>query len=71
MQVAPSTPLKQGLSAPSVCRIVHRVSRALAGKLDDYIKFPINARDVARTKHGFYAKAGFPGKVYGCTGHVS
>ena len=50
------------ISTPSVCRIVHKVSRALANKVNQKIKFPMRAGEVGNTKHDFYMKAGFPGK---------
>lgn len=52
-----------GLREPTVCRIIHRVSEALANKTPELINIPGNANDAAVVKQKFQqvALAGFPG----------
>lgn len=53
-----------GISSSSVCRIVKRVSRAIASLRPNYIRMP-DAAEAQRLKQQFYDIAGFPG-VIGC-----
>ena len=54
---------RHDVSVPSVCRILHRVSTALANTANDIIKFPVTAREITEANHNFFEKAGFPGKM--------
>ncbi|KAJ3665363.1 hypothetical protein Zmor_000860 [Zophobas morio] len=51
-----------GISQPSVSRIVHRVSRAIAGVLPRFVHWP---QDIERVKQDFYDVAHFP-NIVGC-----
>ena len=53
-----------GLSQPSVCRIIKRVSISIAGKKLHFIKFPSEAEG-QRIKQQFRAENGIPG-IIGC-----
>lgn len=50
-----------GVHKSTVCRVVHRVSRAIAGHRSQYIKFPGTADEQMQTMREFYAIAQFPG----------
>lgn len=50
------------MSQATVSRIVAKVSRALAGKAVQFIKWPV---DLQRAKEKFHSIAGFPG-IVGC-----
>ena len=57
-----------GLSRSTVCRIVHRVARAMCLRLQN-IQFPTSADSRRAVKLGFYQMAGFPnvlGAIDGC-----
>ncbi|XP_008185493.1 putative nuclease HARBI1 [Acyrthosiphon pisum] len=49
-----------GVSAATVNRIVHKVSRAIASLWRDYILFPETDEEIKRTQRMFYQKAKFP-----------
>nr|XP_039255158.1 putative nuclease HARBI1 [Styela clava] len=53
----------EGVSQPTVSRLVKEVSRIIAIKHDDFIKFPTNPQDVRTQAIKFYQKSGFPGVV--------
>lgn len=49
----------------TVSRVVRRVTLALAGKLNDFVKFPVTADEKKEAKEGLYKIAGFPCAI-GC-----
>ncbi|XP_071802814.1 putative nuclease HARBI1 [Asterias amurensis] len=51
------------VSAASVCRIIHKVSRAISTLTNEVITFPVEIQDVMRVKRDFHAVSGFPGVV--------
>uniref|UniRef100_A0A4W5JKK2 DDE Tnp4 domain-containing protein n=1 Tax=Hucho hucho TaxID=62062 RepID=A0A4W5JKK2_9TELE len=53
-----------GVSEPTVCKIVHKVCKAICELKDDYIKFP-DAAGQANYKVEFFEYGNFPG-VIGC-----
>jgi hypothetical protein len=50
-----------GVVKSTVCRTVHKVSRALASLRSQYIKFPMSDAERMQTMREFYAIAQFPG----------
>ncbi|KAF7994329.1 hypothetical protein HCN44_003419 [Aphidius gifuensis] len=54
-----------GISKPTVCLIVHRVSRAIAGLSKEFIHFPSTPEEIYQTQADFFIRFGFPG-VVGC-----
>ncbi|GFR18470.1 nuclease HARBI1 [Trichonephila clavata] len=55
-------PLEEG--KPTVCRVVHRVSEAIASLLPDFIHLPVNREECKTVSRKFFNIAGFP-KVIG------
>ena len=53
-----------GVSKRTVGRVIERVSRALSGRLDEYVRLPAQ-RDADKTMDNFFAMAHFP-NVIGC-----
>ena len=51
------------VSQPTVCKTVHRVSRALALKRKNYVTFPRSEDDVHKTISGFLKISNFPGVI--------
>jgi nuclease HARBI1 len=47
----------------TVCRILHRVTRAIANLRQKYVKFPDSHQDYHAVMEGFYIKSGLPGVV--------
>ncbi|GFT69916.1 nuclease HARBI1 [Trichonephila clavipes] len=63
------------VSQPTVCRVVHRVSEAIASLLPDFIHLPVNREECKTVSRKFFSIVGFP-KVIGalmapCTYRVS
>ncbi|GFV89552.1 putative nuclease HARBI1 [Trichonephila clavipes] len=52
------------VSQPTVCRVVHRVSEAIASLLPDFIHLPVNKEECKTVSRKFFSIAGFP-KVIG------
>ncbi|GFQ92124.1 nuclease HARBI1 [Trichonephila clavata] len=52
------------VSQPTVCRVVHRVSEAIASLLPDFIHLPVNREECKTVSRKFFNIAGFP-KVIG------
>ncbi|GFW38867.1 nuclease HARBI1 [Trichonephila clavipes] len=52
------------VSQPTVCRVVHRVSEAIASLLPDFIHLPVNREECKTVSRKFFSMAGFP-KVIG------
>ncbi|GFV85042.1 nuclease HARBI1 [Trichonephila clavipes] len=52
------------VSQPTVCRVVHRVSEAIASLLPDFIHLPVNREECKTVARKFFSIAGFP-KVIG------
>ncbi|GFX26136.1 putative nuclease HARBI1, partial [Trichonephila clavipes] len=52
------------VSQPTVCRVVHRVSEAIASLLPDFIHLPVNREACKTVSRKFFSIAGFP-KVIG------
>ncbi|GFX24180.1 nuclease HARBI1 [Trichonephila clavipes] len=52
------------VSQPTVCRVVHRVSEAIASLLPDFIHIPVNREECKTVSRKFFSIAGFP-KVIG------
>ncbi|GFS79711.1 putative nuclease HARBI1 [Trichonephila clavipes] len=52
------------VSQPTVCRVVHRVSEAIASLLSDFIHLPVNREECKTVSRKFFSIAGFP-KVIG------
>ncbi|GFT27293.1 putative nuclease HARBI1 [Trichonephila clavipes] len=52
------------VSQPTVCRVVHRVSEAIASLLPDFIHLPVNREECKTVSRKFFSIAGFP-KVIG------
>ncbi|GFQ81848.1 nuclease HARBI1 [Trichonephila clavata] len=52
------------VSQPTVCRVVHRVSEAIASFLPDFIHLPVNREECKTVSRKFFNIAGFP-KVIG------
>ncbi|GFX83872.1 putative nuclease HARBI1 [Trichonephila clavipes] len=52
------------VSQPTVCRVVHRVSEAIASLLPDFIHLPVNREEHTKVSRKFFSIAGFP-KVIG------
>ena len=52
------------VSQSTACRVIRRVTNALSGKINDFVKFPNNNNSV-KVKDGFYRLRGFLG-VIGC-----
>jgi len=50
-----------GVSNATVCRVVHRVTRAIARLRPKYVKFPTTEKERRDTMHGFYQISRFPG----------
>jgi len=50
-----------GVHNATVCRAVHRVSRAIAGQRSNYVKFPRSEEERMQTMREFYSIAQFPG----------
>lgn len=51
------------MSKSTVCRIIKRVSHAIAARSQFHIKFPTTQEEKQRTKLQFYKIAGFPGVI--------
>ena len=51
-----------GKSKATVCRTVHRVANVMAGALNRFVKFELDA-DAERTKGKYFAMAGFPNVI--------
>jgi len=51
------------ISKATVCRIVHRVTRAIASLRPKYVRFPETAEDRRRVMQVFYGKSGLPGII--------
>ena len=47
-------------SRPTVSKVIHEVSRAIAGLSQRYIKIPSTREEMNTVIHGFYQKARFP-----------
>ncbi|KAJ8043251.1 Protein ALP1-like [Holothuria leucospilota] len=58
-----STSVQHGISESSVCRIVQRVTNAIVGLEDYYIKWPTTQQKMSENQLGFFAKSNFPGVV--------
>ncbi|GFS54985.1 putative nuclease HARBI1 [Trichonephila clavipes] len=52
------------VSQPTVCRVVHRVSEAIASLLPDFIHLPVNTEECKTVSRKFFSIAAFP-KVIG------
>lgn len=52
-----------GISQPTVHRIIHRVTAAIAGLRGEFIKFPQTEAEIRREQLGFYNIARFPKAV--------
>ncbi|GFX23329.1 putative nuclease HARBI1 [Trichonephila clavipes] len=52
------------VSQPTVCRVVHRVSEAIASLLPDFIHLPVNREECKTVSRKFFSITGFP-KVIG------
>jgi len=52
-----------GVSKATVCRTVHRVTRAIAELRDKYVHFPATAEERRSIMQLFYGKSGMPGIV--------
>ncbi|GFS82898.1 retrovirus-related Pol polyprotein from transposon 412 [Trichonephila clavipes] len=48
------------VSQPTVCRVVHRVSEAIASLLPDFIHLPVNREECKTVSRKFFSIAGFP-----------
>jgi nuclease HARBI1 len=51
------------LDKSTVCRTLHRVTRAIAGLREKYVKFPATDNDRQKTMHQFYSKSKLPGVI--------
>ncbi|GBL91915.1 hypothetical protein AVEN_172817-1 [Araneus ventricosus] len=51
------------VSQPTVCRVVHRVSEAIASILPDYIYLPVNKEECKEVSRKFFNIAGFPSVI--------
>jgi len=52
-----------GVDKSTVCRIVHRVSAAIASLREKYIKFPETMGDRLAVMNSFYTNSGLPGVI--------
>ncbi|GFW30593.1 putative nuclease HARBI1 [Trichonephila clavipes] len=52
------------VSQPTVCRVAHRVSEAIASLLPDFIHLPVNREECKTVSRKFFSIAGFP-KIIG------
>ncbi|GFR07567.1 nuclease HARBI1 [Trichonephila clavata] len=48
------------VSQPTVCRVVHRVSEAIASLLPDFIHLPVNREECKTVSRKFFNIDGFP-----------
>lgn len=52
-----------GIHKSTVSRIIHRVSRALARQINNFITFPTTLQEMNQSKHLFYNICGFPNTI--------
>ena len=50
------------VSQPTACHAIHRVTHALARRINDFVKLP-NDNNSGHIKEGFYEKIHFPGVI--------
>lgn len=49
-----------GMHTSTACRIIHRVSRAIASLYPNYVKFPVSQEEIKKTQNGFFEIDSFP-----------
>lgn len=54
-----------GISKSTVCKIIHRVSAAIASLRNEFIQFPSTPEAIRQNQADFFVRFGFPG-VVGC-----
>lgn len=47
----------------TICRTIHRVTKAIAQLRQTYVKFPVTAEEIHNKMQGFYDNANFPGAI--------
>lgn len=50
----------EGMHVSTCSRIVHRVSRAIAGQFNNYVKFPTTMDEIRQSQLNFFNIASFP-----------